>query len=156
VRNYLKFVWIEMTAIYHPLPADGLPDYTAVNHAVGRNSHELVTALQIQMDYLHAFDPYPGFTYTNDWTFTRSDIIETWIPLDKTNLYRMMGGTAAAGMYPTYSFIVENLWSQSVTQPAGSQQTQMLFESPRIDGWTDLAGEFRDPSDYASPERGER
>jgi hypothetical protein len=152
VRNYFKFSWIEMTAVYHPLPADSLPDYTTIQHCVGRNSHELVTGLQIQMDYLHTFDPYPGFTYTDDWTFTRSDIIETWIPLDKVNFYRLMGGTAAAGMYPTYAFLVENLWGQSVVQPAGSQQVQMLFESPRATGWEDLAGVFHEPSDEPTEE----
>jgi hypothetical protein len=134
----MKFVWQQLDYVYHPLPADSLPDYTGSIHTVARNFDELPAAKTVFEDYLHTFDPYPGFTYTNDWTFTWKDVVETWLPLDKSNVYRILGGITL-GLWPTYA-LNELFWNSGVSVPA-TQQWQFLYESPRGDGWVDLEGD---------------
>lgn len=143
MRNYFKFWWIEVAATYHPLPADSLPDYNTTFHTLGRNQFELLNNMGLWKDLLRAFDPYPGFTFTADWTFVDQDPVKTWWTIDKANFYRLLGGGIDIA---TYSFISENWWNVAVSQPQGSQIAQVLDDSPRADGFIDLDGVRVEPS----------
>jgi hypothetical protein len=134
VRNYLRYIFLSVHAVYVPDPGDGLPDYVTNPACVGRSNEELATRFEELKTFYHNFDPYPGFTYTDNWTFTPSDAIKAYFVLDHANFYFLLNS------------LPDFFYTEAVTQPPELQLIQVLLKSPRKTGWVDRDGVRHEPT----------